>query len=257
MSFSSSLPFPIENQVAFVTGTNKPNGLGRAMVHALLQQGAQKVYATARDASELQDLVTQYNTRVVAVELDVTDLSAIAALSTLYPDVTVLVNNAGYLSGNGAMDNDLEKLQREINVNLIAPWAMVQSFGALWKRSNSSRDTSSTAVVNINSIASLISFPVAGTYSAVKAASHSMTQAQRRELPNSLVVGVYPGPIDTSMTKEVPFEKAPPSSVAKAILQGLQEGQEDIFPDAVAKDLYAKWQKDAKAVEQSMAQSSQ
>ena len=68
------MSFNIQDSVAFVTGTNKPNGMGRAIVDALLSNGASKVYATARRLSQLDDLVAKSNGKVVAVELDVTDL---------------------------------------------------------------------------------------------------------------------------------------------------------------------------------------
>ena len=65
--------FKIQDSVAFVTGTNKKKGMGRAIVDALIANGASKVYATARHASQLDDLVAENDGKVVAVELDVTD----------------------------------------------------------------------------------------------------------------------------------------------------------------------------------------
>ena len=245
----SSINF--NNQVAFVTGTNKKNGIGRAIVHALLKEGVKKVYATARDANELQDLVAQYRGKVVPVALDVTDLDSIQKLGFRFPDVTLVINNAGYLSGGSGsyLDNDLSKVEQEILVNYVAPLAIVSSFAPLLKKSDQS------AVVNINSIASLVNFPVAGTYSASKAATHSLTQAQRRDLPNSLVVGVYPGPIDTAMAEELPFDKTPPSAVADAVMTALKKGEEDVFPDGMANHLFDNWKTDAKILEKEMAKS--
>jgi NADP-dependent 3-hydroxy acid dehydrogenase YdfG len=66
-------------------------------VDALIANGAAKVYATACDASQLDYLVAAHPCKVVAVSLDVTDLDAIAKLFTLYPDVNLVINNAGYL----------------------------------------------------------------------------------------------------------------------------------------------------------------
>ena len=72
--------FNVKGSVAFVTGTNKERGIGRAIVRALLQAGAKKVYATARKAEQLDDLVKASEGRVEAVALDVTDQKAVAAL---------------------------------------------------------------------------------------------------------------------------------------------------------------------------------
>merc|ERR1712137_669130 len=123
--------------------------------------------------------------------------------------------------------------------------------------STTSTASTTVAVVNIASIASFVSFPIAATYSASKAATHSLTQAQRRELGNeALVVGVYPGPIDTDMAENIPMDKTPPSMVAKSIVDALLSGQEDVYPDKMAMELHNGWQSDAKAVENMMAQQS-
>jgi len=242
--------FNFENQIAFVTGTNKKNGIGRAIVDALLEQGVTKVYATARDASQLDELVQEQQGKVVAVELDVTDFEAIRKLPALYPDVTMVVNNAGYFSPSTSLTDDISIVQREMQVNYIAPLAIVSAFGEQLKTSESS-----TAVINIASIASLVNFPAGGTYSASKAAAHSLTQAQRRDLPNALVMGVYPGPIDTEMGAALEMDKAPPSAVAKAVMDALKNGQEDVFPDAMASQLFSGWKADAKFLEKEMAKS--
>ena len=247
--------FNTKDSVAFVTGTNKKNGIGRAIVEAFLAEGAKKVYATARDASQLDDLVAAHNGKVVAVALDVTDLDAIKSLSDKYSDVNLVVNNAGYAAMTSSLD-DVRNAQKEIAVNYIAPLAIVQSFATrLQNEEPSAGEAKASAVVNINSIASLVNFPIGGTYSASKAGTHSLTQAQRRDLPNSLVIGVYPGPIDTAMAEDIPFEKTPPSTVAKSVVDALKTGKEDVFPDAMSNQLYDGWKTDAKAVEQQMAQS--
>ena len=248
--------FDITNSVAFVTGTNKKNGIGRAIVDALLENGASKVYATARDASQLDDLVAESNGRVVAVSLDVTNKDQVKELGEKYSDVTLVVNNAGYF---GQPDGDVvETAEKEIAVNYIAPLAIVKSFTPVLTKEVSSSDEDSikvkSAVVNVASIASLVNFPLGPTYSASKAASHSLTQGQRRDLQSSLVVGVYPGPIDTDMAKGVPMDKTPPSGVAKAVIDALTDGTEDVFPDQMAVQLHEGWKADAKALEKQMAQ---
>jgi NAD(P)-dependent dehydrogenase (short-subunit alcohol dehydrogenase family) len=246
--------FVVQNSVAFVTGTNKKNGIGRAIVEALVSNGASKVYATARHVSELDDLVAQNNGKVVAVELDVTDLEAVEKLAELYPDVTLVVNNAGYFGGTTSL-GDIDKIKTEISINYLAPLAIVKSFSNVFAKALSSEaDVKPTALVNINSIVSLVNYPAGGTYSASKAASHSLTQAQRRDLKNTLVIGVYPGPIDTAMADGMDSEKTPPSAVASAIIDALLNGTEDVFPDPIAAYVHEGWKKDAKAMERQMAE---
>ena len=248
--------FNIENATAFVTGTNKKNGIGRAIVDALLANGVKKVYATARDTTQLQELVETSNGKVVPVSLDVTDLESIKSLGKTYPDVNLVINNAGYFAGTS---DDVDAAAKEIAINYIAPLAIVKSFKDTFENNNivveSSEKKKSSAVVNIASIASLVNFPLGSTYSASKAASHSLTQGQRRDMPDTLVVGVYPGPIDTDMAPDdLPFDTTPPSAVADAVLSALADGNEDVFPDMMAKQLFAGWKTDFKAVEKQMAQ---
>jgi NAD(P)-dependent dehydrogenase (short-subunit alcohol dehydrogenase family) len=246
--------YNIKDSVAFVTGTNKRNGIGRAIVESLIEHGAKKVYATARNVSQLEDLVAAHNGKVVAVALDVTDLDAIQSLGAKYPDVTLVVNNAGLLAATSSL-GDIGMVQNEIAINYIAPLSIVQSFAPSLNKTESTTSSKASAIVNLNSIASLVNFPAAATYSASKAASHSLTQAQRRDLPNSLVIGVYPGPIDTDMAENMPFEKESPSAVAEAIIDALKNGTEDIYPDAMARQLRDGWKTDAKALEIQMTQS--
>lgn len=240
--------FTIRNSVAFVTGTNRERGIGRAVVRALLARGAGRVYATARDAGQLADLVREGEGRVLAVQLDVTDERAIETLGERYPDVSLVVNNAGLFGGSDAL-GDAAAAQREMRVNYTAPMLITKSFAPTLAKHGAS------AVVNVNSIASLINFPIGTTYSASKAASHSLTQAQRRELApgGTLVVGVYPGPTDTEMGDVLTVPKVAPSVVAEALLDALERGVEDVFPDPTSQQVFEAWKTDAKAVERSMS----
>lgn len=245
--------FPVAESVGFVTGTNKAKGIGRAIVVELLEKGASKIYCTARDVTQLDDLVQQFKGKVVPLALDVTDLNAVHQLPNQCPDVNLVVNNAGLAGGFTVTETDIESMRTEINVNYLGTAATVQAFAPIFKQSSKT-----TAVVNINSIAGLINMPFSATYSASKAAAHSLTQAQRRELADcSLVIGVYPGPIETDATAEVKDmfpDMAAPSTVAREIVQALENGVEDVFPDDFSRNLYDSLKADSKAVEIQMAQ---
>jgi short-subunit dehydrogenase len=89
-------------------------------------------------------------------------------------------------------------------------------------------------IVNVGSAAGLTNVPINPTYSASKAAQHSLTQASRTLLRGVTVHGVYPGPVDTDMVKTLALEKTPPEDVANAILDGVEAGNEDILPDPFA-----------------------
>ena len=70
-----------------------------------------------------------------------------------------------------------------------------------------------------------------------------MTQGLRGTLAKSgvTVVGIYPGPIDTDLAKNLPLEKASPDEAAANIVQGLAEGRTSIFPDPMARQIGQLW----------------
>jgi NAD(P)-dependent dehydrogenase (short-subunit alcohol dehydrogenase family) len=245
----SNLTLDPRTTTALVTGAGSPRGIGRAIALALVAAGARRVYVTARKAAQLEAITAEHPGQIVPVALDVTDPAAITALAARLGDVALLVNNAGVFSPTSALAGDLGVVENELAVNYLAPLRLVRAFAPALKAHGGG------AVVNINSIASLVSFPLGATYSASKAASHSLTIAQRRELraQGTLVVGIYPGPIDTEMAEQVPMDKAPPSQVAAAVIAALRSGQEDVFPDATSAGLARGVQADAKAVERQLA----
>ncbi len=112
------------------------------------------------------------------------------------------------------------------------------------------------AIVNLASIASHVNFPVLGSYSASKAAVHSLTQGTRAELAaqGTLVIGVYPGPVDTEMAANFPMDKTPPDIVAKNILAAVEAGEEDVYPDPASQELHSGLASDPKAVEKQVGE---
>ncbi len=110
-------------------------------------------------------------------------------------------------------------------------------------------------IVNLLSIASVVNVPVFSSYSASKAALYSLTQGIRSELAQqeTLVVGVFPGPVDTAMSENVPLEKVSVSQIAAATLQAIEQGIEDVIPDSVAQQVLGEIQPSLKALEKQFA----
>lgn len=238
----------IEGKAAFVTGANR--GIGRAFVEELLAAGAAKVYAGARDPSTLADLVANGNGRVVPVELDVTKPDLIEKAAAACKDVAVLINNAGIATFEGLSSaSDDAPARNEMEVNYFGSLNMIRSFASTLAANGGG------TIVNMSSIAGLVSIPVFSSYSASKAAVHSLTQGARAELAaqGTLVVGVYPGPVDTDMGTNISLEKASPRAVVKAVLEGVEAGEENVFPDPTSKQLHEGLTADPKAVEKQLA----
>jgi NAD(P)-dependent dehydrogenase (short-subunit alcohol dehydrogenase family) len=225
---------------ALVTGAN--GGIGSAYVTRLLERGAERVYA----CDVALDRVAAEG-RVVPVELDVTDTVGIAKLAAQVERLDLLVNCAGILTMTGPLDGDLELVEQELQVHYLGALRMIRAFLPKLEESGG-------AIVNMLSVAALSSMPSIGAYSSAKAAAHSMTQGLRAQLSSRgvSVHGVFPGPVDTPMTKDLPEidgPKASPLEVADAVLDGVEAGEEDIFPDRMGRDVGAVWRTDPKEVE--------
>jgi peptide/nickel transport system ATP-binding protein len=234
----------IAGSVALVTGANR--GVGRAYVEVLLAQGAKKVYAAARDTNGVQDLVKAHPGKVEAVKLDVTSEADAKAAAAKCKDVSLLVNNAGANGTSGALASpSTANAEREMAVNYFGVLYMTRAFGPVLKANGGG------AIVNMLSVVSRVSMPLLGTYSASKAAAWSLTQATRGELKKqgTLVVGVFPGAIDTDMAKGFDLPKLAPADVASLALKAVETGNEDVDVGDMAVGVAAGMKADPKAVE--------
>ena len=230
----------VTDKTILITGANR--GIGRAMVHEALRRGAKRVYAGTRSGE--MDIA---DPRVTALTLDVTEPAQISQASEKIEALDVLVNNAGI----AVYDNlgDLEVVQRHLDVNLFGVLRMTQAFLPQLKRSKG-------AIVNHLSIVALASLPIISGYSLSKASALNMTQSLRAQLA-SHGVGVHAvllGPIDTDMNRGLDIPKATTASAAQNIFDGLQGGDEDIFPDPTSRAIAEGWRNGvAKALEHQFA----
>jgi len=244
------MAFKVAGSVALVSGANR--GIGKALVEALIARGAKKVYAGARSVAGLKALAEAHPGKVIPLELDVTKGRQVWRAASEAGDVTLLLNNAGVASLLGAGFGDegwSASGRQELEVNLFGTLEMTQAFAPVLARNGGG------ALANVISVAAFANFPALLSYSASKAALHSLTQATRTRLKGqgTFVAGVYPGPVDTDMAKDIPMEKASARDVAVAILAGIEAGEEEIFPDPVAQQIGGTFLKDPKGVERAVA----
>jgi NAD(P)-dependent dehydrogenase (short-subunit alcohol dehydrogenase family) len=235
----------VNTGTALVTGANR--GIGRAIVAALLARDVRKVYATARDTGTLADLAA--DPRVVTLRLDITDPGQIAAAVAAAGDVTLLVNNGGSLEFADLLAGDLTAIDADLRTNYFGTLAVTRAFVPVL------RGNGGGAIVNMLSLVALGAVRGMGGYSVSKAAAASMTQAVRAQVADLgiTVHGVFPGAVDTDMIRAFPIPKADPVEVADAIIDGVEAGEEDIFPDPMARDGHRAWRDDPKTLERQMA----
>ena len=228
------MAFHIEGKVALVTGANR--GIGKVIVETLIEGGVAKVYAAVRDPNSAKELVDAYGERVVPVELDLTKPETIAHAAEQASDVNLVVNNAGVLKTASALDDHaLDALRFELEGNVFGLLHVAQAFAPVLKANGGG------ALVQLNSIVSMKTFPQFATYSASKAAAYSITQGLRADLESqgTLVVSVHPGPIATDMGNEAGLSAIaePPELVAEAIVESLRASNFHAWPDSMAKQL--------------------
>jgi NAD(P)-dependent dehydrogenase (short-subunit alcohol dehydrogenase family) len=234
----------IQGSVALVTGANR--GLGKALVSALVGAGAAKVYAAARD--ERKVLVD--GPRVVPLALDTTKPEQIAGAASKAGDVTLLINNAGVATSYNVLAMSAADLDADFRTNVHGTLAVIKAFLPVLERA-----PGGATIVNVLSLGALASIPSFGGYSASKAATYSITQALRPELKAKGidVLAVLAGPIDTDMMKAVPVPKTTPADTAQGLLAGIERGDEEIFPDPMAQQMAALWNKSPKEFERAFA----
>ena len=229
----------IENKVVLITGANR--GIGRALVEEALRRGAKRVYAATRQP------FTHSDGRVTPLTLDVTNAEQIQTAVEKVQALDILINNAGVDLHNDLSDR--AHLERHLAVNLFGTYGVSQAFLPLVARSQG-------AVVNILSLAALASVPFTPSYSVSKAAAFSLTQSLRAlwAARGVKVHAVMAGPVDTDMTRYLDIAKFSPESVARGIFDGLEKGEEDIFPDPMSESIAEGWRNGAsKALERQFA----
>ncbi|MDD5632274.1 MAG: SDR family NAD(P)-dependent oxidoreductase, partial [Methylococcales bacterium] len=149
----------------------------------------------------------------------------------------------------GIISGEFDLLKRDMEVNYFGTLNMIRSFTPVLEKNGDA------AIANILSIVSLASMAGIGGYCASKAALFSATQAMRTELKakNISVHGVFPGPIDTDMAKDIDMPKTSAQVTAENIVAGIAAYQEYIFPDPMSSQIGELWAKDPKALERQFA----
>lgn len=225
----------IENRTILITGANR--GIGWALVNEALKRGAKKVYAGTRNPLQIA------NERVTPLMLDVTNPSQIREAVEQVGSLDVLINNAGIAIYDDLTDFDV--IEKHLAVNFLGLLRVTNAFLPELRRSRG-------AIVNNLSMVGLAALPIIPSYSISKAAAFNMTQSLRALL-TSQGIGVHAvilGPVDTDMNRGLEIPKASRESAAAGIFDGLEKGEEEIFPDPASLSIAEAWRTSAlKALE--------
>jgi NAD(P)-dependent dehydrogenase (short-subunit alcohol dehydrogenase family) len=231
----------VQGKAVLVTGANR--GIGQALAAEALARGANRVYACAREP------LVHPDDRVTSLRLDVTSAAQIQAAADQVETLDMLINNAGIMLRDDLTDPVV--LERHLAVNLFGTYAVTRAFLPALTRARG-------AIVNILSANALAPLPLMiPAYSVSKAAAFSLTQSFRALVAGQgvRVHAVLPGPVDTDMTQGSDVPTASPESVAQAIFDAVDNGEEDIFPDPASAPLAARWRDSVgKLLERQLAQ---
>jgi NAD(P)-dependent dehydrogenase (short-subunit alcohol dehydrogenase family) len=229
----------IAGKAVLVTGANR--GIGQALVEEALRRGASHVYAGTRRP------LVHSDERVTPLALDVTNAAQTQAALERVESLDILINNAGLSLYDDLSDPAV--LERHLAVNLFGTYSVTQAFLPLLTRSRG-------AIVNNLSLVAFAALPLIPAYSISKAAAFSLSQSLRALLAEQgvSVHAVLTGPTDTDMSRGLDVPKASPESVARAIFDGVENGDEDIFPDPMSASMAESWHSGAaKALERQNA----
>lgn len=190
-----------------ITGSTSGIGLGLAL---RFHKAGNKVIIAGRRKALLQKITTDHP-GIEAIELDVADAKSIAQASELvaarYPDLNVVINNAGIMLGENVLRPDSLKIAEEsVAINLLGTIRMTYAFlPQLVKKSNS-------AIINVSSALAFVPLPSALTYNATKAAVHSFSESLRVQLGETpvRVIEIAPPGVRTTMFGQENDERAMP-----------------------------------------------
>lgn len=239
--------------------TDGKTALGQALVKSFAKAGADLIWVGHSEPwkkfsgfSELKDIP-----QVTLLALDLTDSKNVREMAAeIGVKVDIVVNNAEihrpFGIGNRA---GVETARAEMDVNYFGLLRLAQELGPVMRARGADGQSSAVAWVNLLSIYALANFPPHGTFSASKAAAHSLAQCLRAEMrPAGVrVVNVFPGPIDDEWNQLLPPPKVAPAALASAIVKALQDGIEDVYPGDVAQEWLARWRDNPKALERELS----
>jgi NAD(P)-dependent dehydrogenase (short-subunit alcohol dehydrogenase family)/uncharacterized OB-fold protein len=239
--------------------TDGQSGVGQALVHALAQAGADLIWVGHAEPWKKLPGVEALAAlpQLTLVPLDLTNGRSVSELAgAIAGKVDIVINNAEVHRTQGvASRRGTDVARAEMDINYFGLLRLAQEFGPALKGRGADGQSNAIAWVNLLSIFALSNFPLHGTYSASKAAAHSLAQCLRAEMrPAGIrVLNVFPGPIDDEWNQLMPPPKVAPAALASAIVKALRDGVEDVYPGDVAQEWLARWRDNPKVLEHELS----
>ena len=161
----------------FITGASR--GFGKIWAKAFLERG-DKVAATARNLSDLEDLVKEFGSSVLPIQLDVNNrknvFSAVKKANDHFGGIDVLINNAGYGLFGTIEETTEAEARNQIETNV---------FGLLWASQAVlpiMRAQGHGHILQVSSVLGIVTLPVLGIYNASKFAVEGLSETLASEV---------------------------------------------------------------------------
>ncbi len=227
----------IEGCVALVTGSNRGMGLG--FVKVLLERGASKVFATARDPDNLPDVVAIDPQRIIGLPLNIDDDAQRRAVAAQASDTSLLINNAGI---PGSDDENERRLLRASSLSDARQVMETDCFSPIELCRllvPNMVERGEGGVINILSIGAIFCLPSHASYCAAKGAQAIMTMGLRADLDGTGVdiAGVYTGGVRTRMSAANTAILISPEDHAREVFDAFEAGERHIFAGARAPEI--------------------
>ena len=214
-----------ERKTALITGA--ASGIGRELATQLAQAGASLalVDVDADGLAQVQDSLSDRNSKITAHVVDMADPVAVATLPTnvlsQHDGIDVLVNNAGLTIGGNFLETEQPDVEHLLQVNLVGPMRLTRAFlPQMIERPNAN-------LCFISSIFGIVAVPGQAAYCASKFGIRGFSNSLRYELKrtNVAVTTVHPGGIKTNIAKNA----KPRSDMSEAEREGAVRAMERGF----------------------------
>ncbi|KPK86372.1 MAG: hypothetical protein AMS27_05200 [Bacteroides sp. SM23_62_1] len=218
-----------------VTGASR--GIGFEIVKAFAGTGGNRIVALARNINNLERLKSVCETMpsgkdLEIIQVDLSDMDGIFSMlvpkiNSLFPNLDILINNAGYLVNKPFKDIQRDELNEMIRINLMVPFTLIQSLVELLKKGDKSH------VINISSMGGIqgsVKFPGLSAYSMTKGGLGILTECLAEEYRDTNISFncLALGSVQTEMLEEAfPGYRAPltPEEMANFIVDFAVNGQ--------------------------------
>lgn len=199
---------------AIITGAS--SGIGEQMAYFLDKKGFDLILV-ARDTSKLEKVKASLNSDAKIVAIDLASEKNCQYLFNQFPDVDVLINNAGFGAFGNFYETNLDTELEMIHTNIIAVHVLTKLYLKRMIEKNFGY------ILNVGSIASFLPGPLMATYYSTKAYVLRFTQAIQEELhkKNSKVhvSCLCPGPVKTEFLKKAGVKFKTQSASSKYVAQ--------------------------------------